>query len=60
MYFTDEKNKVKYFLSVSLYNASNKYYYRRRAYYTSPGVDFFRQLSKVLYNYEKEKKTMQK
>lgn len=60
MYFTDEKNKVKYFLSVSMYNASNKYYYRRRAYYTSPGIDFFRQLSKVLYNYEKEKKTKQK
>ena len=60
MYFTDEKNKVKYFLSVSMYNASNKYYYRRRTYYTSPGIDFFRQLSKVLYNYEKEKKTKQK
>jgi hypothetical protein len=60
MYFTDEKNKVKYFLSVSIYNASNKYYYRRRAYYTNPGIDFFRQLSKVLYNYEKDKKIMQK
>jgi hypothetical protein len=56
MYFTDEKNKVNYFLSVSMYNATNKYYYKRRAYYSSPGIDFFRQLSKVLYNYEKEKK----
>jgi hypothetical protein len=56
IYFTDEKNKVKYFLSVSMYNARNKYYYKRRAYYSSPGIDFFRQLSKVLYNYEKEKK----
>ena len=54
MYFTDEKNKVKYFLSVSMYNATTKYYYRRRARYTSPGLDFFRQLSKILYNYEKE------
>ena len=55
MFFTDEKSKVKYFLSVSMYNATTKYYYRRRAHYTSPGLDFFRQLSKILYNYEKEK-----
>jgi len=56
MFFTDEKNNIKYFLSVSMYNARTKYYYRRRARYTSPGIDFFRQLSKILYNYEKEKK----
>ena len=56
MYFTDQKNKVNYFLSVSMYNAATKYYYKKRAHYSSPGIDFFRQLSKILYNYQKGKK----
>jgi ribosomal protein S8 len=54
MFFQDDKNKVKYFLSISIYNASKKYYIKRRAHYSSPGIDFFRQISKILNTYVKE------
>lgn len=56
MFVEDEKNKVTYFVSISMYNASKKYYIKRRAHYTSPGIDFFRQVSKILYAHVKENK----
>lgn len=56
MFLKDDKSNIKYFLSVSMFNYQQKKYYRRRVYYTSPGIDFFRKLSKILYDYEKNKK----
>ena len=56
MFLQDDKTNIKYFLSVSILNIKQKKYYKRRVYYTSPGIDFFRKLSKILYDYEKNKK----
>jgi hypothetical protein len=53
MFLDDEDNRVKYFLSVSLLNYKQKSYYKRRVTYTSPGIDVFRKISKILYDYAK-------
>lgn len=50
MFLNDDENNVKYFLSVSIYNYKQKSYYKRRVIYTSPGIDIFRKISKILYD----------
>ena len=55
MYLHDEEHQVKYFLSVSILNHKLKSYYKRRVVYTSPGIDVFRKISKILYDYAKNK-----
>jgi hypothetical protein len=45
---------VKYFLSVSMLNYKQKSYYKRRVIYTTPGIDVFRKISNVLYEYAKK------
>jgi ribosomal protein S8 len=56
MFLDDEENKVKYFLSVSILNYKQKSYLKRRVIYTSPGIDVFRKISKILYDYAKNQK----
>jgi hypothetical protein len=53
MFLDDKENHVKYFLSVSMLNQKQKSYYKRRVVYTSPGIDVFRKMSKILYDYAK-------
>ena len=53
MFLDDKENHVKYFLSVSMLNQKQKSYYKRRVVYTSPGIDVFRKISKILYDYAK-------
>jgi hypothetical protein len=56
MLLSDEENHVKYFLSISMLNYKQKSYYKRRIVYTSPGIDVFRKISNVLYEYVKKQK----
>jgi len=57
MFLDDEENNVKYFLSVSFLNYKQKTYLKRRVIYTSPGIDVFRKISKILYDYAKNQKS---
>lgn len=54
MLLSDEENNVKYFLSISMLNYKQKSYYKRRVVYTTPGIDVFRKISNVLYEYAKK------
>jgi hypothetical protein len=54
MFLNDEEHHVKYFLSVSMLNYKQKSYYKRRVIYTTPGIDVFRKISNVLYEYAKK------
>ena len=56
MFLDDDENHVKYFLSVSILDQKQKSYYKRRVVYTSPGIDLFRKISKILYDYTKSEK----
>jgi hypothetical protein len=56
MLLSDEENNVKYFLSISMLNYKQKSYYKRRVVYTTPGIDVFRKISNVLYEYAKKQK----
>lgn len=56
MLLSDEENNVKYFLSISMLNYKQKNYYKRRVVYTTPGIDVFRKISNVLYEYAKKQK----
>lgn len=51
MFLDDEEHHVKYFLSVSILDYKQKSYYKRKVVYTSPGVDVFRKISKILYDF---------
>jgi hypothetical protein len=53
MFLDDEENNVRYFLSVSMLNQKQKSYYKKRVVYTSPGIEVFRKISKILYDYAK-------